>query len=990
MLNLKQLFVFLFFLAALMQKNYCQNIVNAQIPQASTELLTANVNVFMNLGVFQDSIVHIVWENYDEHNIKEVILESSDDAINFKQCAKSIIMGLMDIHFYNYPKELNYYKSILKSSEHDNIRFLYNDVIKIRDITAQPTWYRVKMITYAGFTYISQIMCSNGEEFRGNNTPGIHESGKTKNDTEPDGTGYSWTSQNKGGTTCPPVGTPPSGYYATTTTQMHYGDCCSWIERYYLRATSSCGEGWCCNDVPEAPACASGYAYDPCCVHHCSEYAQCSCAPWYCCSGSDSTWVVEESGSYTPVTPAPIASPSSYCGSVTSTLSASVAGATIYWYTGGCGTTQIGTGDSLNVTCTSTTTYYAMAYNASASCWSACGSVTVTIYPVPTSPSPTASPGTICAGSSTSLSASVSGSTIYWYTGSCGGTLVGFGSPIAVAPGSITTYFARAYNSTTGCYSTGCGNVTIQVSSVPTADAGTDNTFAGVPVLIGNPSNGPGFISWLPVEGLNNTTIAQPLASPSVTTTYTLTVNNNGCVATDEVTVQYVNPTHSISGKTMYMGRAYNGSPAPNPPTYNPAIYTIDRVIVLLKTYPSGTELARDTSDASGNYHFSDVPDGNYLLSYDKYTADTMQWGNDINVADVSMLKYLIASDTLQDPSRCFSSKYRKAGNVDNNLSLNVIDVSRIKSKIASPYMVEKNFPKGNWVALDKTVTVSGADVNINLETVCYGDYNASSIRYRDSLITWNGLKSLPTEIIVTTDEYLTTVGPSYIEIPLRISVKMDDFSALGLELTYPSDGYKLVNVTIPKAVHKTANLKINPTLEEIINEDNDLLVTDEDGVIRVVYATTDHFDVAAGEEIIKLGFRSFKTIKQGELSFELSGTGIIANKYGGENEEAYLLVPKLFVQGNDYDEGFEFSAYPNPFNDEAILNYSIPENGVVKLTVYNALGELVSELVNAEQIGGKHSALFSPAHLPAGVYTCRLEFVGREKAKSLVLKLIH
>ena len=675
-----------------------------------------------------------------------------------------------------------------------------------------------------------------------------------------------------------------------------------------------------------------------------------------------------------------------YCTNATITATGGYGG-TIYWQ----GTTANGTSTATPATSrniTASGTYYFRAFNGIS--WGAQGSAIVTINPLPPNPSPSASPAVICHGSSSNLTASVNGAIIYWYSGSCSGNQIGIGDTISVTPDATNTYYARAYYDTTGCWSAGCGDVAISVSLIPIADAGTDTTFTGTPVQIGSPLNGPGTIIWMPAAGLSNPTIAQPLASPSVTTTYTLTVNNNGCVATDEVTVQYVNPTHSISGKTMYMGRAYNGSPAPNPPTYNPAIYTIDRVIVLLKTYPSGTELARDTSDASGNYHFSDVPDGNYLLSYDKYTADTMQWGNDINVADVSMLKYLIASDTLQDPSRCFSSKYRKAGNVDNNLSLNVIDVSRIKSKIASPYMVEKNFPKGNWVALDKTVTVSGADVNINLETVCYGDYNASSIRYRDSLITWNGLKSLPTEIIVTTDEYLTTVGPSYIEIPLRISVKMDDFSALGLELTYPSDGYKLVNVTIPKAVHKTANLKINPTLEEIINEDNDLLVTDEDGVIRVVYATTDHFDVAAGEEIIKLGFRSFKTIKQGELSFELSGTGIIANKYGGENEEAYLLVPKLFVQGNDYDEGFEFSAYPNPFNDEAILNYSIPENGVVKLTVYNALGELVSELVNAEQIGGKHSALFSPAHLPAGVYTCRLEFVGREKAKSLVLKLIH
>jgi len=594
-------------------------------------------------------------------------------------------------------------------------------------------------------------------------------------------------------------------------------------------------------------------------------------------------------------------------------------------------------------------------------------------------------PAAICTGASQ-----------MWTSTASGGTWSSSATPVATvsrSTGMVTGVSAGTARITYYLTVSGCANIatkTVTIHESPVAEAGADTTFSGIPVQIGDLSTGSGIINWSPAAGLSNPTLAQPLASPTVTTTYTLTVNNNGCIATDEVTVQYVNPTHSISGKTMYMGRAYNGSPAPNPPTYNPAIYTIDRVIVLLKTYSSGIELARDTSDASGNYQFTDVPDGDYLLSYDKFTADTMQWGNDVNVADVSMLKYLIASDTLLDPSRKYTADYMKAANVDNNLYINVIDVSRIKSKIASPYSANKNFPKGNWLSLDKIVTVSGSDVNINLETVCYGDYNASSSKYRDSATTWNGLKALPSGIIVVSDEYLTTTDPDYFEIPLRISTKMNEFSALGLELTYPSDGYKLVNVTIPKAVHKTGNLKINPTLEEIINEDNDLLVTDEDGTIRVVYATTAHFDVSEGEELINLGFRSLQPLTSGALEFKLSGTGLIANQYGIENEDAYLLMPRLFVRGRATEPGFEFTAHPNPFGGEATINYAIPENGNVKIIVYNALGELVSELVNGEQAGGSHTVLFSADNLPFGVYTFKMEYFGSDEAKCLILKLIH
>ncbi|HOY33201.1 MAG TPA: T9SS type A sorting domain-containing protein, partial [Bacteroidales bacterium] len=472
-------------------------------------------------------------------------------------------------------------------------------------------------------------------------------------------------------------------------------------------------------------------------------------------------------------------------------------------------------------------------------------------------------------------------------------------------------------------------------------------------------------------------------------------VSANGCDGPSievyrAVVINLCGAGHSISGKTKYAAKANNGIPAPNPATYNSIKYNIDNVIVILKDYSSGNELARDTSDASGVYQFNNVADGNYILSYDKYTVDTMQWGNDVNAIDLTIIKYYIGTDTMSDPSRNFYPKYRKAANVDNNSLINAIDISRIKAKIGAPYSISKNFPKGNWVKLDTSLTVAGANLSIDLKTICYGDYNASSTKYRDSLTTWSMAKSLPENIIAVADDYVTINDPKYFEVPLRISSKMNEFSALGLELNYQSNDYRLVSAYMPKTNGKNGMVKINPSLEEIIAEDNDLLVTDEGGVIRVVYATTNDFDVAADDEMIMLGFSSINKVEKGELDFVLSGTGVIGNKYGEENEDAYLSMPKVFLQGDDTEAGFEFSGYPNPFTNVATLTYSLPENGNVKVRVYNAIGELVNELVNEVQSSGKHTVEFSQNNLPAGMYTFRLEFTGSEKSNCLVLKLVH
>lgn len=90
----------------------------------------------------------------------------------------------------------------------------------------------------------------------------------------------------------------------------------------------------------------------------------------------------------------------------------------------------------------------------------------------PTAPtSAVAGQSTINAGQSTTVSVSggVLGNngTWTWYTGSCGGTLAGTGSTLAVTPASTTTYYVRGE----GCgTNTACVSVTVNVNPVGVND----------------------------------------------------------------------------------------------------------------------------------------------------------------------------------------------------------------------------------------------------------------------------------------------------------------------------------------------------------------------------------------------------------------------------------------------------------------------------------------------------------------------------------------
>ena len=76
----------------------------------------------------------------------------------------------------------------------------------------------------------------------------------------------------------------------------------------------------------------------------------------------------------------------------------------------------------------------------------------------------------------------------------------------------------------------------------------------------------------------------------------------------------------------------------------------------------------------------------------------------------------------------------------------------------------------------------------------------------------------------------------------------------------------------------------------------------------------------------------------------------------------------------------------PNPFNPVTFIEYSIPQNGNVQLTVYNSLGEEITRLVDGQVSAGHHTAVFDGASLGSGIYFYRITTEGFTQMKKMVL----
>jgi hypothetical protein len=77
---------------------------------------------------------------------------------------------------------------------------------------------------------------------------------------------------------------------------------------------------------------------------------------------------------------------------------------------------------------------------------------------------------------------------------------------------------------------------------------------------------------------------------------------------------------------------------------------------------------------------------------------------------------------------------------------------------------------------------------------------------------------------------------------------------------------------------------------------------------------------------------------------------------------------------------------YPNPFNPSTNISYTLPEDGFVKLAVYNLLGEEIATLVNNFQKANRYEANFNAAGLSSGIYVYKIEAANYTASKKLML----
>ena len=101
------------------------------------------------------------------------------------------------------------------------------------------------------------------------------------------------------------------------------------------------------------------------------------------------------------------------------------------------------------------------------------------------------------------------------------------------------------------------------------------------------------------------------------------------------------------------------------------------------------------------------------------------------------------------------------------------------------------------------------------------------------------------------------------------------------------------------------------------------------------------------------------------------------------ENESSSAVEPL----GNTTPNSFElYQNYPNPFNPSTTIRFSVPENQLVTLKIYNSIGEKIADLVNQVLPSGNYQVSWNAENSSSGIYFYTLTTNNFKETKKMIL----
>ena len=201
--------------------------------------------------------------------------------------------------------------------------------------------------------------------------------------------------------------------------------------------------------------------------------------------------------------------------------------------------------------------------------------------------------------------------------------------------------------------------------------------------------------------------------------------------------------------------------------------------------------------------------------------------------------------------------------------------------------------------------------------------------------------------------------------LKLQVSVaQADALKGYGVSLQYDPAKYEFVNAAEPDG-HL---LKAGAGQETLFLSSNHT-----PGELNIGAVKIDGRGTSGDGTLVELVFRTNGTPSAGD--FQVSES-VLVGVDGAVDMLNYVEIGNLQSLPDQYGLNQNM---PNPFNPSTAIGYRLPEAGLVRLAVYNLLGQEVRVLVNARKEAGSFTAAWDGTNamgrrVASGVYLYRIQ----------------
>jgi len=220
-----------------------------------------------------------------------------------------------------------------------------------------------------------------------------------------------------------------------------------------------------------------------------------------------------------------------------------------------------------------------------------------------------------------------------------------------------------------------------------------------------------------------------------------------------------------------------------------------------------------------------------------------------------------------------------------------------------------------------------------------------------NAMVTWNGLNSKHgTYGAIVNDIWLSTGGESTYALGSNLQSPANAVGGAGtynfaISVTPTSDGKNEVRYTLTNG----SNYVLSSGAV-----DDEPAATKFNGIIFALNANTSTTAMKLTNVIVDTG----------------SVSGINPTDVSGPNAR----IPREFALCQNY---------PNPFNPSTMIQYDIPMNSHVTLTIYDILGRAVAKLVDEKQTASTYTVQWNAVNVSSGVYFYRINAQSENGSKT-------